>query len=809
MIKYLDIVDKNICSGCGACSKSCPFDAIAIKEDEYGFIFPFVDEEKCTQCGLCRKTCPVNNVKFHKKPEKCYAAMADDKIRAISSSGGIFTVIAEHILQNGGLVCGAAFDSNWNVHHIIIDKKEDLGKLRSSKYVQSNLEDTYIEAKKYLDAGKLLLFSGTPCQIAGLYGFLKKDYDNLLTIDLICHGAPNSKLWQKCLADICNVNEIADINFRDKSAFGWVCANVNITLNNGTKVSKKSYMNAFSYNLMNRESCTNCKYKTYERCADITLGDFWGISNFNPALNDKKGTSIVLLNTHKAKTFLNLGKILEQLPLFTEFEYKNITNSVSKDFAHFHRNYFLKEIFNGNKSFDETVKRWLKDSHDVGLVGFYSGMNYGTYTTYYSLYHTINSLGYSVLMIDNPLSAAWKPKWDLVLFRLNPYPDKNRAKHYKNKYELRKLNKYVDNFIVGSDQYLRNGVYKLIGEYTSLDWVYDYKPKNAYSISFGEDYFEGNENDRSKMACFLKKFDNVSVRENGAIKMCKDNFGIDAEYCLDPVFLPDKKYYSDLIARSKLKPKEKYILAYFLDDNKEKQDIFSLFAKSLNLETEFINDPIKERENNRFKVYTEDWLNYYKNAEFVITDSFHGVCMALVFGKQFAFFHNKRRGASRFNTLIENFNIGSRAVNSVEDVENIIQNPLNYDEIDKKINFYKEKSLNYLKKILEEKPRKPASDYDILMDENIKLYDELNRLNEKINNAKGIDTANLNKELKQIKEYIKYSKHAEKYKLKYMYYRLIANFCKGSLKEKIKEKKKKNKDILNILDKSFSIFSSN
>ena len=183
--------------------------------------------------------------------------------------------------------------------------------------------------------------------------------------------------------------------------------------------------------------------------------------------------------------------------------------------------------------------------------------------------------------------------------------------------------------------------------------------------------------------------------------------------------------------------------------------------------------------------------------------------MALVFGKQFAFFHNKRRGASRFNTLIENFNIGSRAVNSVEDVENIIQNPLNYDEIDKKINFYKEKSLNYLKKILEEKPRKPASDYDILMDENIKLYDELNRLNEKINNAKGIDTANLNKELKQIKEYIKYSKHAEKYKLKYMYYRLIANFCKGSLKEKIKEKKKKNKDILNILDKSFSIFSSN
>lgn len=186
-------VKSQDCCGCGACANKCPVKAISMRENEEGFLAPAIDENLCTDCGLCARACPALNVRYENTTEpECYAAMAEDEIRMKSSSGGIFSLLAEHIIDKGGYVCGAAFNKDWSVSHIIIDNKQDLAKLRGSKYVQSDIENCYRETKKLLDAGKEVLFSGCPCQIAGLYSFLGKNMKSCLrsTFSATAHPPP-------------------------------------------------------------------------------------------------------------------------------------------------------------------------------------------------------------------------------------------------------------------------------------------------------------------------------------------------------------------------------------------------------------------------------------------------------------------------------------------------------------------------------------------------------------------------------------------------------------------------------------------
>ena len=197
----INIKDKSKCCGCSGCMNICPKNAIIMKEDKNGFKYPIVDKEKCINCGLCEKVCPIlNNKKEQQKEIKAYACYNKNiEERLKSSSGGIFILLAKEILKRNGIVFGAAFDENFNVKHISIDNEKDIEKLMGSKYVQSNMGKVYKEVKEFLENGKYILFSGTPCQIEGLKKFLKKDYDKLYTQDIICHGVPSPKIWQMYL----------------------------------------------------------------------------------------------------------------------------------------------------------------------------------------------------------------------------------------------------------------------------------------------------------------------------------------------------------------------------------------------------------------------------------------------------------------------------------------------------------------------------------------------------------------------------------------------------------------------------------
>lgn len=308
----IQITDKQNCCGCEACVQRCPKQCITMQSDHEGFLYPKVNEEICIHCGLCEKVCPIINTATEKEPFKILGAKAnDDEIVKKSSSGGFFSLIAEKVLSQNGVIFGAKFDKNWNVVHDYTDNINELDVFRRSKYVQSRIGNTYQKAEDFLKAGRLVLFTGTPCQIKGLKLFLRKDYENLLTVDFVCHGVPSPAVWNMYLdayikkAGIQRSN-IKQINFRDKK-YGWNNFSLTIATNEISTtetLSKNLYMRLFLSNIILRPSCYSCAAKGGKSKSDITIADFWGIEKIFPECNDDTGYSLILVNTSKGEKFI-------------------------------------------------------------------------------------------------------------------------------------------------------------------------------------------------------------------------------------------------------------------------------------------------------------------------------------------------------------------------------------------------------------------------------------------------------------------------------------------------------------------------
>lgn len=303
-------LSKKDCCGCSVCSNICPQHCIEMTEDSEGFFYPQIDALRCTECGACMKHCPVlldAPTEEGEQPE-AYAAMnQNEEERLSSSSGGVFTLLAKETIRQGGAVFGAAFSQDCRrVIHVGIEEEAHLNVLQGSKYVQSTVGTSYRQVKTMLEKGRQVLFSGTPCQIEGLKAFLKTDYDNLLCVDIICHGVPSPKVWRKYLDYRCGQANapVQRMSFRHKKD-GWKTFSVLFEFLNNTvyeeNYSKDFFMQTFLQNVCLRPSCSNCHFKKMHRVSDITLGDFWGIENVLPEMDDDKGTSLVLLHSKKGK----------------------------------------------------------------------------------------------------------------------------------------------------------------------------------------------------------------------------------------------------------------------------------------------------------------------------------------------------------------------------------------------------------------------------------------------------------------------------------------------------------------------------
>lgn len=361
----IDITDKEKCCGCFACYSACPVRAIDMKEDKKGFKYPMIDNEKCINCHLCEKVCPIKNKINTSNSPKAYAAYnVDNEVRFNSSSGGIFSLLVEKILESKGVVFGAAFDKKFMVHHIKIESVKELEKLRTSKYVQSIIGNTYQECKEELENGKEVLFTGTPCQINGLYTYLQKEYENLYTQDIVCHGVPSPKVWKKYLQFRRKVDakQPMRINFRHKE-YGWNLYALLLQYNNNaykTNHQDDLFMQAFLRNACLRDSCYNCSFKDKNRISDITLGDFWGISKIVPKMNDNKGVSLVIINSNKGqKIFDSLGNKMKFKEVNLEKSIKYNLSMTTSSKKHKNSEEFFENL--DILDFDVLVKKYSKD----------------------------------------------------------------------------------------------------------------------------------------------------------------------------------------------------------------------------------------------------------------------------------------------------------------------------------------------------------------------------------------------------------------------------------------------------------------
>ena len=310
----IEVKNKKDCCGCSVCANVCPKNCIEMISDNEGFLYPEVDKERCVNCGLCEKFCPtINKLQLVENNQIALAVInKDNNIRLNSSSGGVFTLLASEIIKNGGVVFGAALSENCkSVSHIPVRTLEELNALRGSKYVQSQIGNTYNEVKTVLENGKKVLFSGTPCQVSGLYTFLGKEYENLFTCDFVCHGVPSPLVWKKYveLREAKALSKTNRVFFRNKQK-GWKEYSLKFEFQNGKEFIKSViddlFLRGFARDLYLRPSCYECRFKGTNRPSDITLADFWGVENLCPEMYDNKGTSLVILNSEKGKKLFSL-----------------------------------------------------------------------------------------------------------------------------------------------------------------------------------------------------------------------------------------------------------------------------------------------------------------------------------------------------------------------------------------------------------------------------------------------------------------------------------------------------------------------
>ena len=611
------------CTGCAACANVCPVGAIEMRTNDEGFLYPFIDQTKCIKCGLCAKTCPTLNPQYNNNAAPlCYVAMADNNIRKKSSSGGVFGALAQYVLSNNGAVCGAAWNTeNKCVEHIIIQSIDDLEKLQSSKYIQSNTKHVYSEIKKLLQNGKTVMFTGTPCQNAAVRAVCG-DNENLYCVDIICHGTPSPKVFRKYLDELNLDGDFVKTDFRDK-VDGWKSALTITTTTTKDRFSmpadQDDYMRAFLNNLSLRKSCGKCPFNKLPRQGDLTIGDFWGVKR---KYDDLLGTSVILANTKRGEYLLSKTKykLLKSTDLSDALPGNPCIHESTAENP-------LRDEFFANldkQSLRENIDALDSKQYDYLCLNFWTSLNYGAVLTAYANQELLKELGYTSAHIDYRYPHITPEKFNDSFTDVFARKYLNRTNLCRNIWNFQTVSKKARRgFIVGSDQVFRDDYISNTYFYYLLGFAPTNKQRIAISASFGRNSFNlPVAND------YFDCFDAISVRENDGMQFVKN-----AKHLLDPVFLVNPDIFHKLA--DSVKTPECKVVGYVLDKTDVK------FDRNIAHEN----------------VSVEEYLSYIKNADLVVTDSFHGTCFAILFNRPFITLGNEHRGNSRFESLFQDLEI--------------------------------------------------------------------------------------------------------------------------------------------------------
>jgi len=709
-IENVSCVSKEKCVGCLSCASVCTQGAIEVKKNELGFSYPIINN-KCISCGRCIEHCPIENPKYiGRSSVECFAAMANDDIRKKSSSGGVFPLLAKTVWAEGGYVAGAVFDKTFHhLKHIVSNDIFEIEKMFESKYLESNMLGVYDEVKSKLENGNVVLFSGCPCQVAGLYSYLGKKYENLISVSLVCHGVPSPEFYRQHIDYISGDNKlIKKVSFRDKEKLGWNTGLCIDYYDNNSYVRNSindNYIEGFLADLYLRDSCYNCNFKN-DLYSDIVLGDFWGIENVMNT-NDNLGVSYISVNTEKGEEYL--GKCaFKYIILYrtnkrkTILSNRSIRSTAKKPLL---REKLLRNFADSN--FEEAYKNTFdSEKFNIALILWYSN-NYGNALTNYALYKSLTQNDFNVLAIDNlavsPLNQfdTFAKKYFITSSKLFP---RNYYRHIIN---------CCDNFMVGSDQ-VWNKTFSYVmhdNGYFQLSFIPDEKNKISYGSSFGQtsDAVEFDKKDYYKE--LYKRIDHVSTREKFGVKVLKELFDVDSTYVLDPVFLLKKEQYHELALCSELNDDYRdisYIAAYILtpDDNKisyleklRKKYHYSKVVVIIDAEPSRAESNISYFKNTDFEIKTnlnpEDFISIFENSSYVVTDSYHGTCFSIIFEKLFTAIIN--RESERFETFREFPEISDRIMNTApKQISNNENRKIDYISIGEKIKTMREDSLEYI-----------------------------------------------------------------------------------------------------------------
>ena len=770
MGKTIALVSHNDCTGCGACFNICPAGAISMTPDREGFLFPAVNTKKCILCSKCISVCEVQKRPPLQNDQDCYAiALKNEDIRKKSSSGGAFGSLADHVLGKGGMVCGAVYSKDYkNVFHAWAGNKEELAALRGSKYVQSDTGSTFREAQEYLKEGKYVLYSGTPCQIYGLQCFLGKDYEKLITVDIVCHGVPSPEIYKRYLDDITGNKKILKVDFRDKSRWGWGTA-TSVYFTDGSTYCcdcyRDPYWKAFLGGLSTRKSCGQCRFANIHRIGDFSIGDFWGVAELDADCDDGKGTSLLLANNSKAKAvFQELREPYSFCKPFSidsvyELAKKKNGQLIGPKKPHELRQPFFDEIAK-TSSFADAYHSVTK-IYDVGYIGWWDSKNYGSALTSFAMNRTLKKMGKSVLMIEHP---GMKP---------GSVTEQSYGMQFARKYydcseitgegDYNRYNYSCNSFIVGSDQLWNWWNIRSNADYYFLDFAWKDRKKIAYATSFGMDHTAFPEYMKIRAGYYLSRFDFISTREKSGVSICKNVFGVEAEHVLDPVFLCPINDYLEVIRTSKKRMGKPYLFSYILDPTEDKLRLVQETAKKRGLDyiiaidglgkEDFIKGILKNDSNILAELRIEEWLSYIYYSSYVVTDSFHGLCFSTIFKKQVIAYVNAHRGEERFISITDLLKIRDRLVYSLEEAseKRLADTEMDYEAISQIIDDERHSSMNWLKNALES----PKKEMPVMELNRWKIREHDKLLHELGNNSGEINAVSLVKKLNDLEQRIR------------------------------------------------------
>ena len=700
------------CVCCSACMSTCPKKAISIVTSERGFLRPSVDPVLCIDCGKCTRGCPALNdaeAVGNMKQPRSYAFVAEDRILAKSSSGGIFYVLADWALRRGGCVCGTVYDDDFNVVYKLTDDKDVVSRMHGSKYVVSEMGTVYKDIKACLKGGRMVLFFGLPCHVNALKRYIGND-ENLYTVDLICSGVPSKTVFKQYLREESEGKKIKDVLFRRK---GLPYGTLVIRFDDGTsKVNyNDEFVAGFNRSLYKNDSCIKCDFAAAPRQADLTIGDLWESEKMFHDFDSKKGVSCALVNNANGRKLLSVlskhAAFMREVPFDFVKRFNRLNPTRERHLA---QERFFHMLEKGH-SVKKSVKYCLKWKYDVGIIGLWRAPNYGGNLTYYALYHVIEDLGLEPAMIEARSKSGGKVP-------MSPKRLMNRYHMYSiipwahNKDEQMEINHRVYTLLVGSDQVWNSKLFpdhpETVLSY-ALDFAASWRNTVAYASSFGRSSFVPSDATEKAEAEAIKNIRHVSVREKSGVEICR-TLGVEAKHVLDPMMLCNMKHYHALLAKATVPVPDGYGLCFVrhagphLDPNRLSNYVdlpfMNVAGPGIDLNTAETDYPLTNVET------VENWIKTIYHSEYVLTDSFHGAALSIVFGKQFIVVYgamSEDSGLDRFRSLLGLFQLEDRMYPTTWDAitDHAYAKKIDFDKVHKRLDELRAESLAWLKDALE------------------------------------------------------------------------------------------------------------